>query len=127
MAENFEIKKQLDLVTAERDMMAERLKIKEAIDAKMGDPSPVDGQERRTYVARVAGLYKDILEPKYRQMISTAHALLEESSNNREFDQALKGGIYMLWEMIRWGDSMVNEQVANQNNALSEEENNNKN
>lgn len=82
------------------------------IDFNMGDPSPVDSVQRALYVAQVAGLHKDILEPKLKQMISSTHQLLSEASNDRDFDQALKGALYFAWEFIRWGDRMVNEQVA---------------
>lgn len=84
------------------------------IDAKIGDPSPKDTKERAAYVAQVAGLHHDILKPKIMHMISRLHEMLEEASNDREYDQSIKGAIYFAWEFIRWGEMMVNEQLANQ-------------
>ena len=92
----------------------EDLKTRKTIDPFMGDPSPVDTEQRKLYVAQVAGLHKDILEPKLRHMIAKSFTMLEESTNDREFDQAVKGTIYALREIIRWGESMLNEQLANQ-------------
>jgi len=87
---------------------------KPLIDAKIGDPSPVDTEQRKLYVAQVAGLHKEILEPKLKKMISTAHSILENENNSRDADLALKGAIYSFWEIIRWGEKMVNEQLGNQ-------------
>lgn len=85
---------------------------KEIIDPFMGDPSPIDSQSRKMYVAQVAGLHKDILEPKLKHMISNAHQMLEESSNDRDYDLSIKGVVYALREMIRWGNTMTNEYLA---------------
>lgn len=84
------------------------------IEMDLGDPSPVDREKRKLYVAQVAGLHKEILEPKLKQMISKAHSLAEEQTNDREIDLQIKGVIYAFREMMKWGESMVNEQVANQ-------------
>jgi len=92
------------------------------IDPLIGDPSPKKQTERKQYVAEVAGVHKHILEPKFKQMISTAHSLLEDETNSREADQALKGATYVLWELVRWGDLMVSEQVSYQSENLSSEE-----
>lgn len=86
------------------------------IDVRVGDPSPADKEKRASYVGVVAGLHTDILEPKLKQMISNLHEMLESSTNDRDFDQSLKGAVYFAWELIRWGQSMVNEQIANQTN-----------
>lgn len=91
------------------------------VDSFMGDPSPVDREQRGLYVARVAGLHKDILGPKLKHMISTSLKLLEDSTNDREYDQAVKGAIYSLRELIRWGDAMVNEQLSYQTENRVEE------
>lgn len=84
----------------------------EIIDPFLGDPSPKDLEKRRAYVGAVAGLHKDILEPKLKQMIAAAYVMLEDASNDREFDQSVKGTIYALREILRWGQSMVNEQLS---------------
>jgi hypothetical protein len=90
----------------------EALKERGVIDVFMADPSPVDKESFKLYVAQVAGLHKEILEPKLKFMIAKALLMLEDSTNDREFDQAVKGSIYSLREMMRWGESMVNTQIA---------------
>ena len=92
----------------------EALKEKGVVDVFMADPSPVDKESFKLYVAQVAGLYKEILEPKLKFMIAKALLMLEDSTNDREFDQAVKGSVYSLREMMRWGQSMVNTQIAMQ-------------
>jgi hypothetical protein len=47
-------------------------------------------------------------------MISSAFLLMENESNSHEMDLQIKGTIYALREMMRWGDKMVNETVADQ-------------
>jgi len=87
----------------------------------IGDPIPKSEEDRKMYVASVAGFYKDILEPKLKQMISVALNLLEESSNERDFDLTLKGVVYSFRELMKWGETMINEQVANQTENNQEE------
>lgn len=81
----------------------------------VGDPSPTDVDVRKMYVAQVAGLHKDILEPKLTQLISNAHKLWGDTSNDREYDLLLKGAVYGYMELLSWGKSMINEQISNQN------------
>lgn len=101
------------VIAKELDSVKKAVKQKRLpIDPRVGDPSPLDSEQRVLYVAQVAGLHKDILEPKLRQMISSLYQLLEEASNDREYDQAIKGAIYFAWELIGWGNRMVSEQVA---------------
>lgn len=123
IAENTELKKKISEFLLENANLKSRLE-KTLIDVGIGDPAPTDAGKRKDFVAKVAELQKDILGPKIKQMISSAQALLSESSNDREFDQALKGGIYMLWEIYRWGELMINEQISNQTgqNPSSEDE-----
>lgn len=80
----------------------------------IGDPTPKDAQERRNYVARVAGFHKDIMEPKCLQMISAFHKLLEEETNDEKTDNILKTGIYICREWMKWGNQALAEQIANQ-------------
>lgn len=102
-----------DKARLERELEAEKKRgVFPRIDVNLGDPSPVDSKERALYVAQVAGLHKEILEPKLKQMISNIHQLLGEATNDREYDQALKGALYFAWEFIRWGNMMVGEQIA---------------
>lgn len=102
-------------VTEQLQVALDELKTKKfSVIVGLKDPSPVDKLQRALYVAQVAGLHKEILEPKFKQMISGLHEMLEEATNDREYDQSLKGAIYFAWEVIRWGQAMVNEQLANQ-------------
>ena len=87
---------------------------KQLIDIDIGDPGPKDVVKRKEYVAKVAGLHKEILEPKLRQMISVSHNLSESVSADRDFDFLMKGVVYAFREILKWGESMVSEQVANQ-------------
>lgn len=109
MAEVNQLKKKLQQAEVSLQAYANG---KPVIDIIVGDPSPKDKKERALYVAAVAGLHRDILEPKLKQMIANTLRLLEEATNDREYDQALKGACYALRELIRWGDLMVNEQLA---------------
>jgi hypothetical protein len=84
------------------------------IEIDLGDPTPVGKEERKLYTAQVAGIFREILEPKLKQMISSAFLLMENESNSHEMDLQIKGTIYALREMMRWGDKMVNETVADQ-------------
>ena len=84
------------------------------IDANIGDPAPEKEEDRKLYVAQVAAFHKDYFSPKIKQMISTAHRLLESTDNDRDYDLELKGAIYAFWELHKWGEVMVNEQIANQ-------------
>lgn len=111
IAEREGLQKNNEIMAREIQMMNQK---RPPIDVRVGEPSPVDKEQRKLYVAAVAGLHKDILEPKLKQMISGLYEMLEDASNDREYDQAIKGSIYFAWEMIRWGERMVNEQIANQ-------------
>lgn len=90
-------------------------------DFSVADPIP-GGDARKGYVASVAGFYKDILEPKLKQCIAVAHNLLDEPSNDRDFDLTLKGVVYSFRELMKWGETMHNEQVANQTGDVEPEE-----
>lgn len=84
------------------------------IDVTLHDPTPTDSVERKMYVSKVAGFHKDIFEKKIQYMISVAHTLSESIDNERDFDLVMKGVVYAFREFLKWGDSMVNEQIANQ-------------
>lgn len=117
---NEKLKKQLNEALVTIAQLKAQVRKNDIIDVKIGDPSPIDKVKRSGYVSQVAGLHKQILEPKLKQMISNMHLLLEEATNDRETDQTLKGAIFLAWELIRWGDSMVNEQVANQTSQIDD-------
>lgn len=84
------------------------------IKIDIGDPTPEKAEERRAYIARVAGFYKDILQPKCLQMISVFHKLLEEETNDKKTDTILKIGVYVCREWMKWGEQAISEQVGNQ-------------
>lgn len=85
------------------------------IPFEVGDPLPVDREQRALYVAQVAGLYTEVLKPKLLHMIANTRMVLSDVKNSHEEDLMLKGAIFSFQEFIRWGDMMVNEQMANQN------------
>jgi hypothetical protein len=97
-------------------------KMKPLIDVNIEDPSPKDTAIRKIYVSRVAGFFKEILNEKLNQMISVAHNILEETNSSRDYDLILKGIVFSYRDLIRWGESMVNEQMANQTTEISEED-----
>lgn len=90
------------------------------VDFSLGDPAPKDSEQRKTYVARTAGFFSEILEPKLKSMLSSLHNMLEERDSDRDFDLILKGVAYAFRDLIKWGNAMINEQVANQNINVSE-------
>ena len=116
IAENSKLKRLCSEVSKQNRILEDKIKKKDLVDVKMGDPAPIDSEQRKLYVSKIAGLHKEILEPKLKQMISSIHTLLEDETNPRDLDQTLKGTIYAFWEIIRWGNMMVNEQISNQMN-----------
>lgn len=84
------------------------------IDLK--DPVPEDGEAYDAYVARVAAFHKEVLGPKLNQMLSKLHSELEDMGNDRDSDLVIKGVAYAFRELKRWGERMVNKQVAKENN-----------
>lgn len=89
-------------------------KPKEIIDIEIGDPTPTDSEARKIYVATVAGFFKNIMEPKLKYMLSYLHNRFEEQDSERDFDLILKGAAYSYRELIKWGNTMINEQISNQ-------------
>lgn len=86
----------------------------------VGDPTPTETELRKMYVASVSGFFKDTLKKKLEYMIFVAHKLLEEQTNDRDLDLNLKGVVYAFRELLKWGESMVNEQIAYQTDNNSE-------
>jgi hypothetical protein len=84
------------------------------IDVDIGDPTPDKIEQRREYVAKVAGFYKDVLKSKLLQMISVFHKLLEEETNDRETDLYLKIGTFICRDLMKWGDQAISEQMSYQ-------------
>jgi len=94
-------------------------------DPKLGDgsgPEPMDGKGRKEYVARVAGFHTDILSKKIEHMIANADRVLEDMSNDHFFDRTMKGVVFAFRELFVWGETMVNEQLANQRKGTEDKE-----
>lgn len=94
---------------------------KEYFDVSIGDPTPTDSDARKLYVGQSAGFFKSILEPKIKHMISVTHNMLEETNSDRDFDLILKGVVYSFREFLKWGESMVNEQMSYQTENVPED------
>ena len=95
----------------ERDSLVSQLgKTHWDIVADMSDPSPVDTEEYKACVSEVAGFHTRVLQPKMLHSISMAYKLMEDSSDH-SFNDRLKGTVYGLREIMRWGESMVNKQL----------------
>lgn len=99
-----------DLVAAQARLRQYRTH--EFIDVFVGDPTPEDSEKRKVFVGAVAGLFNDYLRPKFLQMIATTRAILEDVENTPKQDDQIKGSLFALWEIIRWGDIMVSEYKA---------------
>ena len=98
----------------------EKYRIHEMIPIDIGDPVPTDKEKRTLYVSAVAGLFTEYVRPKLLQMIAKGRAILEQDENLREDDLRVKGMLFGLWEIIRWGDMLVSEYKA----WLADQENN---
>ena len=109
-AENQELKERVASLSAKLNELQARPHVH--IDPFMGDVEPLDTENRKAYVAVVAGVYKDYLLPKWKKMIAELLKILESNTNDREFDQSIKGAIYAKREDILWGERMMNEHVA---------------
>ncbi len=95
---------------------------KPLIEFSLGDPIPQDSEARKVYVAQVASFFKNILEEKLKFMLSSLHNMFEEQGSDRDFDLMLKGVAYSFRELMKWGNVMINEQVANQNTDIPEKD-----
>lgn len=83
------------------------------VDYNLEDPSPIEQDKRREYVGRVAGFYKDILEPKIHSMISEIQRDLSNPANTEKMDTYNKATVNALSLLLDWGDEMVNEHLSN--------------
>lgn len=104
------LKEELEEIKSSREIV---------IDPYIGDPTidpmnpePSKAQERREYVAKVAGLHREILAPKIKQMISRLHSDLENVDNETKHDFILKAAVYVLKELILWGNAMESEHMS---------------
>lgn len=89
-------------------------RLKDIINVDIGDPTPDNPEERKHYIGRVAGFYRDVLQKKCLQMISVWHRLLEEETNDRETDLYLKIGVFICRDFMKWGDAAISEQLSYQ-------------
>lgn len=89
-------------------------RFKDVIPVDIGDPTPENPDARKMYIGRVAGFFRDVLENKCLQMISTSHRLLEEETNDRETDLYLKICVFICREWMKWGEQAVAEQISYQ-------------
>lgn len=94
---------------------------KEYFDVSIGDPTPTDSDARKLYIGQAAGFFKSILEPKIKHMISVTHNMLEETNSDRDFDLVLKGVVYSFREFLKWGESIVNEQMSYQTENIPDD------
>ena len=114
IAENTNLKETIVVLKEQLERMGEEFKTKDfVVPVDLNDPDPTDREKRKQYVAEVAELYTHILKPKFLFMISNFHNLLEDETNNRDVDNAMKGAVYTLREILRWCKKMYNEQMAN--------------
>ena len=122
------LKQELDKVLIQvrtlKNALEEKNKVK--IDVMVRDPVPSDSEARNAYVARVAGFFVDILEPKLKHMISNSYFVLEDTNNSQNVDNMLKGAIYAFREILLWGETLTNEYkgdlVENRESSKSPEE-----
>lgn len=90
------------------------------VGLELGDPEPTNADERKMYVSRVAQFHHEVLGPKILALISDARGQFEQINRElfgfkpAEYDLFLKGTINGLWLIHGFGESMVNEQLANQ-------------
>ena len=107
--------------------LIEKKVVRPEIPIDLGDPSPSDGEKRQLYVASAAGFHKDILAPKILQVIGGLRESFEKIDSNTfgmkrfDYDLYLKATINSLWLLYDWGESMINEQIANQQGITEEE------
>lgn len=107
--------------------LVEKKIIRPEIPIDLKDPSPEDGEKRQQYVANVAGFHKDTLAPKILHIIAGLRESFEKvdletfSLSRAEYDQYIKATINGLWLLYDWGESMINEQISNQQSITDEE------
>jgi len=93
------------------------------VDLGAEDPEPNDAAQRKLYVAQAAAFHHDVMKKKLLKLISDTRAQFEQINRESfgmkpsEYDLFLKGTINGLWLLHDWGDEMVNEQLANQQEA----------
>lgn len=89
------------------------------IEVDMGNPIPLGTDERKAYVAAVAGFFKNTLEQRILYMISRLHNTLEEAEPSQ--DERLKGSLDTWRALLHWGNEAINEHVSNLNENKEQE------
>ncbi len=98
----------------------EKVKPRPVVDVNLKDPGPTDSENRKLYVAQVAGFHKDVMGHKLLHLIAESRSQFEQIDRNtygysqEQFDLILKGTINALWLIYSWGEDMINEQISNQ-------------
>jgi hypothetical protein len=112
------LKLQAELIAVKEELKLTRNR--PYIDLDLGDPIPDDISKRMLYVATAAGAHKDLYGPKIKSLINVMREDFSKVNRNAfgytqaEYDLYLKGAINGFWLLYEWGESMINEQVANQ-------------
>lgn len=106
-----------NLLKAENISLQESLRKAQRVlvEVDMGNPIPLGSEERKMYVAAVAGFFKDILQPRILYMISRLHNTLEEADQSQ--DERLKGSLDTWRALLHWGNEAINEHVSNLNES----------
>lgn len=113
------LKLQAELIAAKTGLKLTRNR--PHIDVDLGDPIPDDIPKRIQYVATAAGAHKDLYAPKIKHLINFMRDELSKVNRDtfgytqQDYDLYLKGAINGYWLLFEWGEQMINEQVANQN------------
>lgn len=88
----------------------------------MDDGEPTDQADRREYVARVAGFFHDIMQPKLESMIAAQHNEMATVTNSRETDLFIKANINAFSLLLDWGDACESEHLDNIKNPTNQPE-----
>lgn len=112
------------------EMQLQNVKPRPVVEIEILDPAPTAVEERKMFIAKVAEFHKSVLKQRLLKFISDVRGQFEEISRETfgfkpsEYDLFLKGTLNAFWLLHEWGESAINEQVANQTEArdLSEQE-----
>lgn len=105
------------------EMQLQDVKAKPVVDVEVLDPAPTAVEERKMFIAEVAGFHHKIMKPRLLKFISDARGQFEELSRNtygfsqEQYDIFLKGTLNAYWLIFEWGEGAINEQIANQMEA----------
>lgn len=83
------------------------------LDIGMTDPSPMDTEQRKDYIAKVVIFYKDVFEKELIKLITTQYGALGVMENTRDRDLIHKGTINALNLIDDWFQDCIREHTAN--------------